>query len=109
MYDTSRRQAFEELQKQRFDLIVLDPPKFAPSLHHVDKAARAYKEINLKALRLLAHASSQWFPGVAGLLLPMGQVVFGALIIGFLVFEPHGLAAIWARIRRTFHLWPFKT
>jgi branched-chain amino acid transport system permease protein len=62
-----------------------------------------------EVLRLVAHASSQWFPGVAGLLLPMGQVVFGVLIIGFLVFEPHGLAAIWARVRRTFHLWPFKT
>ncbi len=37
-----------------FDLIVLDPPKFAPSSHHVDRAARAYKEINLKALRLLS-------------------------------------------------------
>ena len=62
-----------------------------------------------EALRLLAHASAQWLPGVAGLLLPMGQVVFGLLIIGFLVFEPHGLAAIWARVRRVFHLWPFKT
>jgi len=39
---------------RRFDLIVLDPPKFAPSAHHVDRAARAYKEINMKALRLLA-------------------------------------------------------
>jgi 23S rRNA (cytosine1962-C5)-methyltransferase len=38
---------------RRFDLIVLDPPKFAPSAHHVERAARAYKEINLKALRLL--------------------------------------------------------
>lgn len=62
-----------------------------------------------EALRLLAHASSQWLPGVAGLLLPMGQVVFGVLIIAFLVFEPHGLAAIWARVRRGFHLWPFRT
>lgn len=62
-----------------------------------------------ETLRLVAHASSQWFPGVAGLLLPMQQVVFGILIIGFLVFEPHGLAAIWSRIRRVFHLWPFKT
>ncbi|HPU51452.1 MAG TPA: class I SAM-dependent methyltransferase [Burkholderiaceae bacterium] len=49
---------FESLKQmvaagQRFDLIVLDPPKFAPSVHHVDKAARAYKEINLKAMRLL--------------------------------------------------------
>ena len=60
-------------------------------------------------LRLLAQASSGWFPGIAGLLLPMGQVVFGLLIIVFLIFEPHGLAAVWARVRRSFHLWPFRT
>lgn len=60
-------------------------------------------------LRLVVHATSQWFPSVESLLLPMGQVVFGLLIIGFLVFEPHGLAAIWSRITRVFHLWPFKT
>lgn len=41
-------------QGRSFELIVLDPPKFAPSSRHVDRAARAYKEINLKALRLLA-------------------------------------------------------
>ena len=62
-----------------------------------------------EVLRLVANASSHWFPDVAGLLLPMGQVVFGVLIILFLIFEPHGLAAIWARVRRTFHLWPFRT
>ena len=50
---------FAELRNMRgagesYDLIVLDPPKFAPSAHHVERAARAYKEINLKALRLLA-------------------------------------------------------
>ena len=39
--------------QRRFDLIVLDPPKFAPSAAHVDRAARAYKEINRKALGLL--------------------------------------------------------
>ncbi|MFN7887493.1 MAG: class I SAM-dependent rRNA methyltransferase, partial [Betaproteobacteria bacterium] len=37
-----------------FDLIVLDPPKFAASHHHVERAARAYKDINLNGLRLLA-------------------------------------------------------
>ncbi|HTN48870.1 MAG TPA: class I SAM-dependent rRNA methyltransferase [Burkholderiaceae bacterium] len=37
-----------------YDLIVLDPPKFASNHHHVDRAARAYKDINLNALRLLA-------------------------------------------------------
>ncbi len=39
---------------QRFDLIVLDPPKFAPTAAHAEKAARAYKDINLLALKLLA-------------------------------------------------------
>jgi 23S rRNA (cytosine1962-C5)-methyltransferase len=38
----------------KFDLIVLDPPKFAPSAAQVEKAARAYKDINLWALKLLA-------------------------------------------------------
>lgn len=37
-----------------FDVIVLDPPKFASTHHHVDRAARAYKDIALNALRLLA-------------------------------------------------------
>jgi branched-chain amino acid transport system permease protein len=60
-------------------------------------------------LRLLANAGSQWLPNLAAMLLPMGQVVFGLLIIGFLVFEPHGLAALWSRARRVFHLWPFRT
>jgi 23S rRNA (cytosine1962-C5)-methyltransferase len=42
----------------QFDIIVLDPPKFASSHHHVDRAARAYKDINLNALRLLAPGGS---------------------------------------------------
>jgi 23S rRNA (cytosine1962-C5)-methyltransferase len=37
----------------RFDLIVLDPPKFAPTAAHAARAARAYKDINLLALKLL--------------------------------------------------------
>ncbi|MDD5250418.1 MAG: class I SAM-dependent methyltransferase [Rhodocyclaceae bacterium] len=50
---------FDELRRlneagERFDLIVLDPPKFAPSASHVERAARAYKDINLNAFRLLA-------------------------------------------------------
>lgn len=43
------------------------------------------------------------------LLSPVKGVVFGGLIVGFLLFEPHGLAEIWKRIRRYFSLWPFKT
>ncbi|HEX9013377.1 MAG TPA: class I SAM-dependent methyltransferase [Anaerolineaceae bacterium] len=36
-----------------FDLIVLDPPKFAPTAAQADKAARGYKDINLLAIKLL--------------------------------------------------------
>ncbi|HTQ73938.1 MAG TPA: class I SAM-dependent rRNA methyltransferase [Burkholderiales bacterium] len=36
-----------------FDLIVLDPPKFAPTAKDAARAARGYKDINLNALRLL--------------------------------------------------------
>jgi 23S rRNA (cytosine1962-C5)-methyltransferase len=36
-----------------FDLVVLDPPKFAPTRRHVDRASRAYKDINLLAIKLL--------------------------------------------------------
>ena len=38
---------------RRFDAIVLDPPKFAPSAAHAERAARAYKDINRLALVLL--------------------------------------------------------
>lgn len=49
---------FEELRRlrdagEKFDLVILDPPKFASSHHHVDKASRAYKDINLNGLKIL--------------------------------------------------------
>jgi len=49
---------FTELRNLRgrasYDLIVLDPPKFAHTAAHAERAGRAYKDINLSALRLLA-------------------------------------------------------
>lgn len=39
---------------QHFDAIVLDPPKLAPTVAHADRAARAYKDLNRLALKLLA-------------------------------------------------------
>lgn len=53
-----------------------------------------------------------WLPlsGNATLYLsPIRTVVFGLMIVLFLIFEPHGLAEVWRRIRRLFHLWPFRT
>jgi 23S rRNA (cytosine1962-C5)-methyltransferase len=40
-------------EARSFDVIVLDPPKFAPTSAHAEKAARAYKDINLLAFKLL--------------------------------------------------------
>jgi 23S rRNA (cytosine1962-C5)-methyltransferase len=49
---------FEELRAmrdagRRFSLVVLDPPKFATNQHQVEKALRAYKDVNLLAMQLL--------------------------------------------------------
>jgi len=48
-------QALRDFRKEGrlFDLIVLDPPKFAPSAAHAERAAKAYKDINLLGCRLL--------------------------------------------------------
>jgi 23S rRNA (cytosine1962-C5)-methyltransferase len=47
--------ALKQLQAdgELFDIVILDPPKFAPSVAHLDKASRAYKEISMKGLKLL--------------------------------------------------------
>lgn len=49
---------FSELRKRRdqgctYDMVILDPPKFAPTVSFVHKATRAYKDINLMAFKLL--------------------------------------------------------
>ena len=54
-----RGDVFQVLRKFRdkgtkFDVIVLDPPKFAPTASFADKAARGYKDINLLAFKLLS-------------------------------------------------------
>jgi len=40
-------------QGEKFDLIVLDPPKYAPSRSALEKASRAYKDLNRRGLMLL--------------------------------------------------------
>jgi 23S rRNA (cytosine1962-C5)-methyltransferase len=49
--NASLRRFIEE--GRTFDAIVLDPPKLAPTAAHADRAARAYKDINRLALKLL--------------------------------------------------------
>jgi len=61
-----------------------------------------------EVLRALVSLIAQWMPRATEILSPLQELVFGLLIIGFLVFEPHGLVEIWRRARRYFHLWPFR-
>jgi 23S rRNA (cytosine1962-C5)-methyltransferase len=62
-FDASRHEAWDAdvnatlrrclAEGRRFDAIVLDPPKFAPTAAHAERAARAYKDINRLAFMLL--------------------------------------------------------
>ena len=61
-------------------------------------------EILKNSLGLIARQ----FPTAMSYLFPMQEVVFGLLIVVFLVLEPHGLAEIWHRVKDYFRLWPFE-
>ena len=57
-YENIRDDVFKYLRKLRdankqFDVIILDPPKFAESASQINKASRGYKDINLLAFKLL--------------------------------------------------------
>jgi 23S rRNA (cytosine1962-C5)-methyltransferase len=57
-HQTLEGDVFQLLRKFRdegrsFDLIILDPPKFAPTAAQAEKAARGYKDINLLGFKLL--------------------------------------------------------
>ncbi len=58
-------------------------------------------------LNVLAGSTKHLLPGLDQLFIPMKDIVFGVLIVAFLIFEPHGLAEIWHRIKNFFSLWPF--
>lgn len=44
--------AYQE-QRWRFDVLILDPPKFAHSKSQLDKATRGYKDINMLGMKLI--------------------------------------------------------
>ncbi len=69
----------------------------------------AFMTLVPEALKLLTAAMTPFWPDAPVFMSPMLEIIFGALIVGFLIFEPHGLAEIWRRIRRFFHLWPFRS
>ena len=55
---------------RRFDLIVLDPPKFADSRAQVSRASRGYKDINLLAIKLLREGGYLFTFSCSGLMEP---------------------------------------
>ena len=65
-----------------FDLIVLDPPKFAYSQSQVQAACRGYKDINLLAMQMLRPGDILFTFSCSGLISPelFQKVVFGASV-----------------------------
>jgi 23S rRNA (cytosine1962-C5)-methyltransferase len=68
--------------ERRFDLIVLDPPKFAHSKRDVKRAARGYKDINLQALHLLRPGGHLFTFSCSGAISAdlFQKIVFGAAL-----------------------------
>ena len=68
--------------RREFDLIVLDPPKFAESLSQIERAGRGYKDINLLAFKLLRSGGVLFTFSCSGLLAPelFQKIVAGAAL-----------------------------
>jgi 23S rRNA (cytosine1962-C5)-methyltransferase len=69
-------------EERRFDLVVLDPPKFAESRSRIEAAARGYKDVNLLACQLLAPGGLLATFSCSGLLQPelFGKIVADAAL-----------------------------
>ncbi len=67
---------------RQFDLVILDPPKFARSKAELDGATRGYKDINLLGLKLLAPGGLLATFSCSGLVTPdlFQKIVFGASV-----------------------------
>ena len=68
--------------KWRFDVVILDPPKFAHSKRHVEKATHGYKDINLSAMKLLKRGGILITFSCSGAVSPdlFQKVIFGAAV-----------------------------
>jgi len=69
-------------QERRFDVVVLDPPKFAHSGREVKRAARAYKDVNLLAFQLLRPGGALFTFSCSGAVSAdlFQKIVFGAAL-----------------------------
>lgn len=60
-----------------------------------------------ETLREIAGWITPYYPLALQATAPITEIIYGLLIIGFLIFEPMGLSAIWTRIWRYIDRWPF--
>ncbi len=69
-------------QREKFDFIVCDPPKFAHNTGQVDKAARGYKDLNLHCFKLLNPGGYLMTYSCSGAISAdlFQKIVFGALV-----------------------------
>lgn len=68
-------------EKAQYDIVVLDPPKFAQSKHQVEGACRGYKDLNLQAFKLVRRGGYLMTFSCSGAISPdlFQKVVFSAL------------------------------
>jgi 23S rRNA (cytosine1962-C5)-methyltransferase len=68
-------------EKKQFDVVVLDPPKFAHNAQQVEKAARGYKDINLNAFKCVKSGGYVMTFSCSGAVSAdlFQKIVFGAL------------------------------
>jgi 23S rRNA (cytosine1962-C5)-methyltransferase len=68
-------------EERHFDVIILDPPKFAHTRREVERASRAYKDINLLAFQLLRPGGALFTTSCSGRVSAdlFQKIVFGAL------------------------------
>ncbi len=59
------------------------------------------------ALRELMDLIRDVFPNMTGIFIGIKEIIFGGIIILFLVLEPEGLAKMWRNLKDYFKLWPF--
>ena len=76
-------------------------------------AGAVFGAIFIRTLNIAVAYIGPWaggfFPAATGtaIELGLGPVVFGVVVLGFLIFEPRGLARIWERFKAFYRLWPF--
>lgn len=76
---------------EKFDLVVMDPPKFISDRAHLDRACRGYKDLNLLALQLLREGGMLATFSCSGL---MSRDLFQKVVFGAAVDAPAQLQVV---------------